>query len=216
MAQEESLPLVDAQQDFLRRFFHDLATPLSAVALHLEGANRRVRRGADPSESLATARAELARAFDLFEKGRECLLAPIGPRETFSFDEFVASAVARNGGAGIAVEGETGGRVTGDRNALGEAFAALLTNAIAAASPGSIRVRREREGGCLRVSIANPGALAQDPEKLFSPRCAAAGRSWGMGLPRARLYAAASGGTVRLEQRSGRVVATLELPEEIR
>src|SRR5947209_18329064 len=63
-----------AQRDFLHRFFHDLATPLSAVSLHLEGADRRVKRGADPTESLAVARAELSRAFDLFEQGRECLL----------------------------------------------------------------------------------------------------------------------------------------------
>jgi len=35
-----------------------------------------------------------------------------------------------------------------------------------------------------------------------------------MGLARARLSAAAAGGTVRLEQRSDRITAILELPEE--
>src|SRR6266550_3643885 len=92
LADREELTPEDVREDFLRRFFHDLATPLSAVALHLEGADRRVRRGADPSEALATARSELSRAFDLFEKGRECLLAPAGSRQTFSFDELVASS----------------------------------------------------------------------------------------------------------------------------
>ncbi len=214
MAEREELLPADVREDFLRRFFHDMATPLSAVALHLEGADRRVRRGADPSESLATARSELSRAFDLFEKGRECLLAPRGSSETFSFDEFVASAVRSNGASGVVIEGETGGRVTGDRSALAEALSALLTNAIEAAGAGSISVRRQREGGSLRVSIENPGTLDQDPEKLFSPRCARPGRSWGMGLPCSRLYAAAAGGTVRVEQRSDRVAAILELPEE--
>jgi hypothetical protein len=57
----------------LRRFLHDVSTPLSAVALHLETAARRVRKGEDPSEPLETARRELARAFELFERGREAL-----------------------------------------------------------------------------------------------------------------------------------------------
>lgn len=214
MAEREKLTPEDVREDFLHRFFHDLATPLSAVALHLEGADRRVRRGADPSEALATARSELSRAFDLFEKGRECLLASAGSPETFSFDELVASSVASNGASGVAVEGQTGGRVTGDRGALAQALAALLTNAIEAAGAGSVSVRRSRETGMLRVSVENPGTLDQDPEQLFSPRCARAGRAWGMGLARARLSAAAAGGTVRLEQRSDRIMAILELPEE--
>ena len=58
----------------LRQFLHDVAAPLSAVALHLEAAARRVAQGADPTRSLDIARAELARAFELFETGREELL----------------------------------------------------------------------------------------------------------------------------------------------
>jgi signal transduction histidine kinase len=214
LAERKDAPPADARRDFLRRFFHDLATPLSAVALHLEGADRRFRRGDDPSESLATARAELSRAFDLFEKGRECLLAPTGAAETFSFDEFVTDSVQSNGASSVAVEGETGGRVAGDRALLREALAALLANAVEAAGAETVSVRREREAGCLRLSIENPGSLEEDPERLFSPSRAGPGRSWGMGLCRARLYAAAAGGTVRLERRSQRVVAILELPEE--
>ena len=90
----------------------------------------------------------------------------------------------------------------------------VLTNAIEASGADSVSVRRTREEGRLRVSIENPGTLDQDPEKLFSPRCARAGRPWGMGLAQARLSAAAAGGTVRLEQRSDRITAILELPEE--
>jgi signal transduction histidine kinase len=214
LVEREKLTPEEVRQDFLHRLFHDLATPLSAVALHLEGADRRVRRGADPSEALATARSELSRAFDLFEKGRDCLLAGSGSPETFPFDELVASSVASNGASGVAVEGETGGLVTGDRKSLAEALSALLTNAIEAAGAGSVSVRRGREAGRLRVSIENPGSLDQDPEKLFSPRCARAGRPWGMGLARCRLSAAAAGGTVRLEQKADRITAILELPEE--
>lgn len=59
----------------LRRFFHDLATPLSGLGLHLERASRLAARGEDPSEALGVAKRELERAFQLFEKGREELLS---------------------------------------------------------------------------------------------------------------------------------------------
>lgn len=62
----------------LRRFFHDLATPLSGVGLHLERASRLSSRGEDPSEALAVARRELERAFELFERGREAFLSRSG------------------------------------------------------------------------------------------------------------------------------------------
>ena len=72
---EKGLPGGDRQnQVALRKFFHDLATPLSAVSLHLERASRLNSRGDDPTEALATARRELERAFEMFERGRDALL----------------------------------------------------------------------------------------------------------------------------------------------
>jgi hypothetical protein len=59
----------------LGRFFHDLATPLSGVGLHLERAVRQVARGEDPTEALGVARRELERTFELFERGRDVLLS---------------------------------------------------------------------------------------------------------------------------------------------
>jgi signal transduction histidine kinase len=59
----------------LQRFFHDLATPLSAVSLHLERACRLSDRGEDPTEALSVARRELERTFELFERARDSLLA---------------------------------------------------------------------------------------------------------------------------------------------
>lgn len=73
---DKVLPGGDRQgQIALRKFFHDLATPLSAVSLHMERASRLCARGADPTEALATARRELERSFELFERGRDALLA---------------------------------------------------------------------------------------------------------------------------------------------
>jgi hypothetical protein len=65
----------ETQLQDLRRFFHDLATPLSGLGLHLERAARLAARGEDPSDALGVAKRELERAFQLFEKGREELLS---------------------------------------------------------------------------------------------------------------------------------------------
>jgi hypothetical protein len=63
-----------SERQDLRRFFHDLATPLSGLGLHLERAVRLVARGEDPTDALGVAKRELERAFQLFEKGRDALL----------------------------------------------------------------------------------------------------------------------------------------------
>ena len=62
----------------LERFFHDLATPLSGLSLHLERAHRLSEKGEDATEALGVARRELERAFAVFERGRGALLAGPG------------------------------------------------------------------------------------------------------------------------------------------
>jgi signal transduction histidine kinase len=216
LAEKETPPAVSAHRDFLRRFLHDVATPLSAVSLHLEAADRRVRRGADPSDSLAVARAEISRAFDLFDRGRELLLFEPRAKESIAFDDLVSAAVSRCGAGGVALEGSTGGFVTGDRGALADAVDALLYNALEASAGNPVTVELGRNGGGLRLRVGNRGRLPDDPDGLFSPRAAAPGKTWGMGLARARVFSAAAGGAVRLDQSGDRVVATLELPEDKR
>jgi len=204
-----------ARRDFLRRFFHDLATPLSAVSLHLEGADRRIRRGINPGDALAIARKELGRAFDLFDRGREFLLEDPGGAEAFDFDSLVGEVAGAY--PGVRMSGRTGARVSGDRAALAGALSALIVNAVEAAGANSVLVSVERGGGSVRARIENPGRLStESPDTLFSPRAAGAGKSWGMGLCRASVAAGDAGGTVRLEQKENRVLATLELPEETR
>jgi signal transduction histidine kinase len=203
-----------ARLQFLRRFFHDLATPLSAVSLHLEGADRRLRRGADAFESLDIARSELSRAFELFERGREILLFPGEAGTSFPFDEWVADVV-RAFRAEVSVTGATGGRIFADRRSLTEAFESLLANALEFSQRGEVSVARERRDSRLAVVVENTGRLPlEDPERLFSPGVKSSGKNWGMGLPRARLRAAEAGGTLTLEQKRDRVTATLEIPEE--
>lgn len=213
MAPRETGPDPVARRLFLRSFLHDIATPLSAVSLHLEGADRRARRGDDPTGSLTTARQELSKAFDLFERGRELLLSVPGEPERFTFDRWVEDVVWTEH-RDVPISGTTNGGVRGDREALSEALRALVVNAAAAGADG-VSVRRERGGDGLRVTVRNAGQLpSDDPEKLFSPRAASPGKNWGMGLAMARLYAADAGGSVCLSQSDDGVSATLELPEE--
>ncbi|HEY3169613.1 MAG TPA: HAMP domain-containing sensor histidine kinase [Thermoanaerobaculia bacterium] len=204
-----------AQKQFLRSFLHDVATPLSAVSLHLEGARRRLSRGDDPGDSLDVARSELVRAFELFERARELLLFESAADESFEFDAWVAAIVRDVAGDRSHVEGWTGGRISGDRARLSEALSSLVANALEHGSSEPIAVFRERDGSCLQVRVENAGHLpGQDPDKLFAPRSTSAGKNWGMGLALARLYAADAGGSVRLCQNGDRVSATLSFPEE--
>ncbi len=217
LADKQAPPAISAHRDFLRRFLHDLATPLSAVSLHLEAADRRVRRGADPSGALAIARMEISRAFDLFDRGRELLLFEPSSEKPFPFDELVSEALAGCHADGAKLRGATGAFVKADRRALKEAIEALLSNALETAPSSSVSLALERDGGRLRLRVENPGRLpSTNVEDIFSPRMAAAGKTWGMGLARARLYCAAAGGTVSLEQSGDKVVATLTVPESSR
>jgi signal transduction histidine kinase len=214
LEEKEGLTTAAARRDFLRSFLHDVATPLSAVSLHLEAADRRVRRGADPAESLAIARAEIARAFDLFERGRELLLFEPAEPESLPFDDLVTSAVSRAGSPLAKLRGKTGGIVRADRQAVAEALAAVLANAVEASSASEVTVSLARDRGFLKARVENPGRLPSgDPKAVFSPRVASAGKSWGLGLARARLLCAVSGGTVTVEQNGDRVAATVSLPE---
>jgi signal transduction histidine kinase len=204
----------EARPKFLRVLFHDLATPLSAVSLHLAAARRKARKGEDAENSLEVAATELARAFDLFEKGRDLLLRERGREETFAFDPWVEETASRFGEA-VQIEGETGGLVRADPSALSEALTALISNAREASSGRPVTVARERGETGLRARVVNEGRLPEgDVEKLFAPRTPGAARGWGMGLARARLNAAGAGGCVLLRQENDRVCAILEIPEE--
>jgi signal transduction histidine kinase len=213
LVEEERISVQSAHRDFLGRFLHDLATPLSAVSLHLEAADRRIKRGADPAESLAIARAEISRAFDLFDRGRELLLLEPSAHESVAFDDLVFSTVAGSGAGEARMEGKTGGFVRADRRALADALSAVLTNALEASPANAVSVAVDRAADGLVVRVENPGRLPGDPETLFSPRIAAPGKTWGMGLARARLLCAASGATIHVEQSGDRVATTVRVPE---
>jgi len=63
-----------SDEESVYAFLRDVATPLSAVALHLETASRRLSRGEDPAKSIGVAKKELGKALDMFERGRTQIL----------------------------------------------------------------------------------------------------------------------------------------------
>jgi hypothetical protein len=63
-----------SDEESLRAFLREVSTPLSAVALHLETASRRLSRGEDPGKWIGVAKKELGKALDLFEQGRTQIL----------------------------------------------------------------------------------------------------------------------------------------------
>jgi hypothetical protein len=63
-----------SEEESLHAFLRDVSTPLSAVALHLETASRRLSRGEDPAKSIGVAKKELGKALDMFERGRTQIL----------------------------------------------------------------------------------------------------------------------------------------------
>jgi hypothetical protein len=63
-----------SDEENLHAFLRDVSTPLSAVALHLETASRRLSRGEDPAKWIGVAKKELGKALDMFERGRTQIL----------------------------------------------------------------------------------------------------------------------------------------------
>jgi hypothetical protein len=63
-----------SDDETLHAFLRDVSTPLSAVALHLETASRRLSRGEDPAKWIGVAKKELGKALDMFERGRTQIL----------------------------------------------------------------------------------------------------------------------------------------------
>jgi hypothetical protein len=63
-----------SDEESLHAFLRDVSTPLSAVALHLETASRRLSQGEDPAKWIGVAKKELGKALDMFERGRTQIL----------------------------------------------------------------------------------------------------------------------------------------------
>ncbi len=107
--------------------------------------------------------------------------------------------------------------VMGDQNLLNKAFLNLLNNALfASPSGGKVEVEVTKEEGQVMIAVIDHGK-GIDPEvmeKIFQPFFTTKGPlGIGLGLPIAKSFIEAHGGTIEVESRPGRTSFKVRLPQ---
>lgn len=193
---------------------HDLGTPLTRLAFHVEGLPEaaRARAAADIEEMRAMIAGAIGFARD------EAAATPGGRVELGSLLETLADDM-RAAGDEVAVAPGPRAVVTGDPAALRRLFANLAGNAVRYGERARIAWRVDDRAVVVTVEDDGPGIDPAEAERLFEPfvrgdpsRNRATGGT-GLGLAIARAIAARHGGTAVLENadRGARAVVTLPL-----
>ena len=213
---------------FVRRFRHEISTPLSGAALHLEVAARRIQKadGFDRDavlENLRVSQQALESASRMLD-----WIGEFGRAEDTVPEEVDLPAMVRRaaepfredlGRRGLSLElpeALSGPRWFGSAHELSEVVSEITANAFQHASPpGAVRWTVGGDGGGPVVACESPGALpAGDPEHLFGAAKGAGSAGRGFGLLRARRLAQSNGADLTLAQAGPNVRATLRfLPE---
>jgi signal transduction histidine kinase len=213
----------EAMKSFLRRFRHEIATPLSGANLHLEVALRRLQKpgGFDmPAvvENLRTCQKSLDSAAQMLELIAETVQDESCEPSEFSLLESLASGAEPLRGEararGLTLElpsAAPGPRWFGSAKVLDSVFAELTRNAVEHSSPpGAIRwtVKEEQSGAVLECR--SPGRLPLgDPEHLFGVAKGEGSSGRGFGLLQARLAIQSNGADLTVSQEGGDVCASV-------
>ncbi|HKB69418.1 MAG TPA: hypothetical protein VKH46_01150 [Thermoanaerobaculia bacterium] len=213
---------------FVRRFRHEISTPLSGAALHLEVAARRIQKAetfdrAAVLENLRVSQQALENASQMLdwiselsrtqdEAPAEHALIPLVNRSAEPFREDLERR-------GLALElpaATDGPRWFGSAHEIGDVVSELTANAFQhATAPGTVRWSVAEDGGPPQIVCESPGALPSgDPEHLFGAAKGADSPGRGFGLLRARRLAQSNGADLTLAQAGPNVRAVLRfLPE---
>lgn len=218
----------EAMTRFLRRFRHEISTPLSGAALHLEVASRRIQKadGFDPAavlENLRVCQQAIERASQMLDwigesskKEEEApgphALIPLVARAAEPFREDLRQR-------GLALDlppPSEEPRWFGSTHEMSDLVSELTANAFQHASaPGTVRWKF-LDGADPTLVCESPGALPEgDPEHLFGSAKGPASTGRGFGLLRARRLAQSNGAELTLAQNGPITEARIRfLPEK--
>ncbi len=196
-AQELEQERLRAFRETARKVAHEMRGPLTASRLAL----RRLAAGGPEAASVLeaeTARLELM-AQEFSDFGR----LPEGPEAEVDLSELIDSAVTAAVPAERSVERRVvpGLSIRGHYEPLRRAVQNLLRNAVEASHDGLVEIEAGRQGGDVRLSIADhgPGIPEEDVPRIFEPYFTTKDRGTGLGLAMVRQTVLAHGGTIRAE-----------------
>jgi signal transduction histidine kinase len=217
----------EAMKKFIRRFRHEISTPLSGAALHLEVAARRLQKTESPDraavlenirvcqQSVETASRMLDWIGDFSrteESPAEHALLPLlrGAAEPLRED-------LERRGLVLELPDETDGPAWfGCAPELAGVISEITANAFQhATSPGAVRWSVGGDPDAPVLTCESPGSLpAGDPEHLFGSAKGAESTGRGFGLLRARRLAQSNGADLTLAQTDGHVTARIRFHRE--
>jgi len=213
----------EALKSFLRRFRHEISTPLSGANLHLEVALRRMQRpgGFDPAavvENLRTCQQSLESAAGMLDLIAEASHEDLDEAAEFSLAEslaeasepFRAGAMARGLRLEVPAPAPEPRWFASPRD-VGLAIAELTRNAVDHSTvPGAIRWSIEDRPSEIVLTCRSSGRIPSgDPEHLFGVTKSEASPGRGFGLLRARRAAQGNGAELELRQEGEEVHAVL-------
>ena len=212
---------------------HDLKTPLTRLRNQAEAALRDTATEETREKALETVIAESDRLIQTFNAllmiARVEAGAPSGALSEIDVSDIVADLaelygpVAEDEGIEVATRIETGVTLKANRELIGQAMVNLLENAMKYARPedgrpGRITVDLKREGGVVRIVVADngPGIPEADRtrvlERFVRLEKSRSEPGSGLGLSLVNAVARLHGGAFRIEDNAPGVRAVLELP----
>jgi len=170
---------------------HETKTPLASILINVETAREMLKRGGDPSETLATIEEEAQRAAEIlsdflqFSRPADLAIKPVKVQELLR--KVLDNARLRLKDRGIALESDLGDfpDVAGSERHLIQVFTNLVNNAIDAMPLGgrlAVSARTAGEEAELRFADTGIGIPAERLPGLFEPFATSKGDQGGHGL----------------------------------
>jgi two-component system, NtrC family, sensor histidine kinase HydH len=188
-----------------RTLAHEIRNPLGAI--RLQTGLLRKRLGADSGRELDAIDEETERLNDLTRRVGEYLQNPKGKSEPIRLGDFLAE-IARRSPFPIALSGEAVEEsVLFDPELLRSVLENLARNAYESygETGGEVEVATSREGNRVVIAVSDRGAGIEKElmGKIFDPFFTSKTRGSGIGLPLARRFVEAAGGSLGLAPRPG-------------